>query len=122
MTPQTWNARLAEAMGDKNVSLAELSAAVGAAHTSVMAWLGSGAVKPAADIRSSYALRACEFLDIRIEWLILGKLPKRRTEEWPFTTPLDVIERVPPDGKRLIDQVLFLLAGHLAGPPNPTNP
>jgi hypothetical protein len=111
----TWNERLSEVMTERGVSIADVSHATGAAHTSVMAWIGAGSVKPTSDLRASHLLRACELLSVRPEWIIFGTGSRQMVEEWPFTTPRSSIDRLDPEGRRMIDRILFTLVEFLAG-------
>lgn len=114
----TWNERLAAAMTEKGVSIADIAHAGGAAHTSAMAWIGgSGSIVAANDIGARRLLRVCDFLGVRAEWVMFGKLPMRPSQEWPFATPRDAFERIPPPARGLVDRILFSLVEYFAASP-----
>lgn len=81
----TWNKRLAAALAQSQYTPNSLATALGVAAPSLSAWIAAGTITPAKDIKAENLLRACEFLGVRPEWVMFGKLPmKRESSTWPF--------------------------------------
>lgn len=103
---KTWNERLTDALAESGLGIAEFARRADISHVSVLRWTGTPTMKPAQDAYASSLLRACRVLDVRLEWMLEGELPKSYSEAWPFTTPRQKLESLSIVHRVLIDRVV----------------
>jgi DNA-binding transcriptional regulator YdaS (Cro superfamily) len=73
----TWNSRLARALAESDYNANALAAKLGVSAPTVSAWIGSGSIQPARNLTAENAIRVCQLLRIRPEWLLFKEGPMR---------------------------------------------
>lgn len=116
---QTWNERFAEALAESGIGLAEFSRRADLSHVAALRWIGTPSMKPAQEAYASSLLRACRALDVRVEWILEGELPKRYSEAWPFTTARRKIESLSVVYRVLLDKIVADIVETLTRPREP---
>lgn len=76
----TWNQRFATALAESEYTPNALATAMGVSAPTVSAWIAAGTIAPARNITAENALRACQLLKIRLEWLLFREGPMRPAE------------------------------------------
>jgi hypothetical protein len=77
----TWNTRLAAALAESDYSPNALATALGVSAPSVSAWIGAGTITPARNLTADNAIRVCQLLKIRPEWLLFREGPMRPADQ-----------------------------------------
>jgi transcriptional regulator with XRE-family HTH domain len=94
----TWNTRLAAALAASDYTANALAMTLGVSAPTVSAWLGAGTITPARNITAENALRLCQLLKIRPEWLLFKEGPMR---------PADAVN-ISPEMLRLINELIAI--------------
>jgi hypothetical protein len=76
----TWNKRLAVALAESEYNPNSLATAMGVAAPTVSAWIGAGTITPARNITAENAIRVCQLLKLRPEWLLFREGAMRPIE------------------------------------------
>ena len=89
--------RLDRLLNEKGFQKKDLSLAIGISQSGLSTWRVSGTI-PRADI----AIAIARFLNVSVEYLVLGELPKldKQTESLPYR-----IAKLPPKKKAIIEAV-----------------
>lgn len=74
---ETWNQRLAQALAESEFTPNALAKKLRVSAPTVSAWIGAGSIKPARDIRANHLFDVCALLNVRPEWVLYRRNPKR---------------------------------------------
>jgi transcriptional regulator with XRE-family HTH domain len=97
----TWNKRLATALAESDYTANALANAMGVSAPTVSAWIGAGTITPARNLTAENAIRVCQLLNIRPEWLLFREGSMRPTDQdnltpemWEIITELMEIDKI----------------------------
>lgn len=77
----TWNKRLAQAVAESKYTPNGLASELNVSAPTVAAWIGAAKIKPAQDITANNLFRVCKLLDVRPEWILFRRPPKKSGTE-----------------------------------------
>lgn len=87
----TWNKRLAAALAESEYTANAFATALGVSAPTVSAWIGAGTITPARNLTADNAIRVCQLLKIRPEWLLFREGPMRPANQQNLSAEMQAI-------------------------------